>query len=79
MRGIALLVLCAAFALPLRAQWQNIRTPNVPRLADGKPNLNAPAPRTADGKPDLTGIWNPTPKLRNIAVDLGNAGAPMRP
>ena len=32
-------------------------TPNVPRLADGKPNLQAPAPRTADGRPDLSGIW----------------------
>jgi len=71
--------LFALLCLPLAAQWQNIKTPNVPRLADGKPNLNAPAPRTADGKADLSGIWNPTPKVRNIAVDLGNAGVPMRP
>jgi hypothetical protein len=39
------------------AQWLQQRTPNVPRLADGKPNLKASAPRAADGKPDLSGIW----------------------
>jgi hypothetical protein len=39
------------------AQWLQHRTPNLPRLADGKPNLKAPAPRAADGKPDLSGIW----------------------
>ena len=29
----------------------------MPRTADGKPDLTAPAPRTPDGKPDLSGIW----------------------
>jgi len=54
-----------------QAQWLNYPTPGIPRLADGKPDLNAPAPRTADGKPDLTGIWRtPTPKyLDNLAAD----------
>jgi hypothetical protein len=46
-------VLCASAA----AQWINYRTPGIPRMPDGKPNLTAPAPRTADGKPDLSGIW----------------------
>ena len=32
-------------------------TPDVPQLADGKPDLAAPAPKTADGKPDLSGLW----------------------
>ncbi|NOT26749.1 MAG: hypothetical protein HOP16_11670 [Acidobacteria bacterium] len=43
----------------LTAQWLDYPTPGVPRLADGSPNLTAPAPRTADGMPDLSGIWRP--------------------
>src|SRR5213083_2920157 len=42
---------------PLAAQWVQRPTPGIPRTADGKPNLSAPAPRTADGKPDLSGMW----------------------
>jgi hypothetical protein len=48
------------------AQWQGYQTPGIPRTADGKPNLAAPAPRAPDGKPDLTGIWM-APRIR---VDL---------
>jgi hypothetical protein len=52
------LALCAGTAAPaLLAQWAPHRTPGVPRLADGKPDLDAPAPRTPDGKPDLSGNW----------------------
>jgi hypothetical protein len=40
----------------VEAQWLNHRDPRIPRTADGKPNLSAPAPRV-DGKPDLTGVW----------------------
>ena len=39
------------------AQWPNVRTPDIPRTADGKPNLTAPAPPLRDGKPDLSGLW----------------------
>jgi hypothetical protein len=39
------------------AQWPSYPTPNVPRNADGSPNLTGPTPRTAEGKPDLTGLW----------------------
>jgi hypothetical protein len=61
------------------AQWLNVPTPGIPRLADGKPNLNAPAPKTADGKPDLSGIWHaPTQKyLANLAAD--GIQVPMTP
>src|SRR5215472_7028446 len=44
--------------LILTAQWLNYPTAGVPRTADGKPNLSAPAPRTADGHPDFSGIWD---------------------
>ena len=46
-------------AIPLCAQWLDFRTPGIPRTADRKPNLTAPAPRTPDGKPDLSGMWQP--------------------
>lgn len=39
------------------AQWLNIPNVDVPRTADGRPDLTAPAPRLPDGKPDLSGIW----------------------
>src|SRR5215510_250634 len=56
--GIASALLVCALSAPATAQqWINYPTPGVPRLADGKPNLAAPAPRTTDGKPDLSGIW----------------------
>jgi len=46
------------FLAPLtRAQWPSFPTPEVPKTADGKPNLEGPTPRTPDGKPDLSGIW----------------------
>ena len=51
-----LAVLTCAF-VAVQAQWLNHRTPGIPRLADGRPNLSAAAPRTADGRPDLSGVW----------------------
>ena len=38
------------------AQWINYLTPDIPRTADGKPNLSASAPKTAEGKPDRSGL-----------------------
>jgi hypothetical protein len=53
----AILAALSGGASLMSAQWLNYPTAGVPRLANGKPNLAAPAPRRADGKPDLSGIW----------------------
>ena len=55
--NLAVAALIGVLSATVAAQWINHPTPGVPRLADGKPNLTAPAPRTAEGKPDLSGIW----------------------
>jgi len=57
MKAICLAVGLVLSATSAGAQWLTTKTPGLPRKADGKVNLAAPAPRTAEGKPDLTGIW----------------------
>lgn len=52
-----LAILVLALGAPAIAQWIDYPTPGIPRLANGKPDLSAPAPRASDGKPDLSGIW----------------------
>ena len=64
------------FALTLSAtaafgQWVTYPTSNVPRLADGTPDLKAPAPRQPDGKPDFIGFWQPD-RERDCTPDLGS-------
>jgi hypothetical protein len=66
-------LLFAVMATSVPAQWLHYPTPGLPRTADGKPNLSAPAPRTADGKPDLSGLWNLNAgpgHIANITSDL---------
>jgi hypothetical protein len=56
-RAVLAALIFSALPAALFAQWPAYPTPAVPRLPDGKPNLDGPTPRTADGKPDLSGIW----------------------
>jgi hypothetical protein len=57
--------------VPAEAQWLDHSWPGIPRTAEGKPDLTAPAPRGTGGKPDLTGVWNgPNPEPR---LDPANA------
>ncbi len=67
---------CAA----LSAQWLKVPTSGVPRTADGKPNLSAPAPRMPDGKLDVSGLWEPADTLiGDIAKNLPPGSVPFQP
>jgi hypothetical protein len=57
MRAAAAVLIVIGLGVPMTAQWEGFRTPGIPRLPDGKPNLSAPIPKAPDGKPDLSGIW----------------------
>src|SRR6266700_7718250 len=64
------------------AQWDPYPWKRVPRTADGKVDLNAPAQRTAYGKIDLSGFWmpeNPTKYLLNLAADMKDQDVPLKP
>jgi hypothetical protein len=64
------------------AQWDPYPWRNMPRTADGKVDLNAPARRTADGKPDLSGFWMPLDNVKhllNLAADLKPEEIPLQP
>ena len=87
------LVLAATVAMSasLSAQWLKYPTPGVPRTADGKPNLSAPAPRMPDGRPDLSGVWQleapatadadypAGPEFINLGARLPGAALPYQP
>src|SRR5688500_19556914 len=67
-------VLCGIIAMSvmLAARRPSPHAPALPRGADGRVNLTAPAPRPPDGKPALSGVWN-------YAGVLGFRGGPPPP
>jgi hypothetical protein len=81
MKTVVLAILLSAATSPAAAQWLDHPTPGIPRTADGKPNLAAPAPRTPDGKPDLSGLWTRTSRTNTsfTPVDPAAIDAIVRP
>lgn len=73
--GVALLASMSA-----SAQWPLYVPPDVPRAADGRPDLNAPGPRLPNGRPDFTGVWEsrvpPSGRLGGPALPSLTPGAP---
>jgi hypothetical protein len=80
---MAILWLAMLLATAVSAQWIDYPTPGIPRTADGKPNLAAPAPKGRDGKPDLSGLWEPAskgadPQFLDVAKNV-QGGLPFQP
>jgi hypothetical protein len=73
-RLLTVSAVAAVLSAPAAAQWLKYPTAGVPRLADGKPNLAAPAPRAGDGRPDLSGIW--APRRQALKVEQGTVNIP---
>jgi len=64
------------------AQWDAWPWRNVPRTADGKVDMNAPARRLADGHPDLSGFWmaiDAVKYLWDLGADLKPGDVPLQP
>jgi hypothetical protein len=77
-----IVIALAAAPAFVHAQWLNYPTPGIPRTADGKPNLSAPAPRAADGKPNLSGLWqtdSAPPELLERLIPGATNGAGEEP
>src|SRR5439155_8266393 len=70
-RCVAVIGVMTLAGSPADAQWLKLTTPNIPRTADGKPNMKAPAPQVS-GKPDPSGLWRfeSDPYTNNVSVDL---------
>jgi hypothetical protein len=62
----AALAFVAGLSRPVAAQWLKVPSAGIPRTADGKPNLAAPAPTASDGRPDLSGLWQ-------LGIEVGYA------
>jgi hypothetical protein len=70
---LSVALLCA-LSPAIHAQWPKFSPPGIPKTADGKVNMTAPAPRTADGKPDLSGVWETIPGRRPPGPQIAAEG-----
>jgi hypothetical protein len=65
-----------------QAQWDPFPWKNMPRTADGKVDMNAPARKASDGKPDLSGFFMPSQSVKyllNLASDMKADEIPLTP
>ena len=79
---VSLAAICLMLAVAANAQWPSYPWKRVPRTADGKVDLNAPAQRTSYGKPDLSGFWLPENEVKyllNLAADMKQEEIPLKP
>ena len=79
---LATIAIMLSGAVGARAQWDPYPWKRVPRTADGKVDLNAPAQRTSYGKPDLSGFWQPEDEVKhllNLASDMKPEDVPLTP
>src|SRR5262249_36501588 len=74
----SLVVFGGLLATSATAQWPPYRTPGIPPLPDGKPNLTAPTPGTTAGKPDLSGLWHVDNSNNLVICLVGNVAQDVR-
>jgi len=81
---LALAVALSCASAIVSGQWLHYPTADVPRTADGRPDLQAPAPRLPGGTPDFSGLWQPgrkfecTPAMsRFVDCNIEIGGSPL--